>query len=237
MIGEDSPLQVLLVLAASLAVIALIGSVVFPALSAGILPLVLGQSGWIYPACIFTSCSLLAVVAYILHPESARQSDVAKRAKVAESWEMSRILVYLSFVSFMASAAYFLSRPLLLFPPLAVLAFEALVRVKTCTWINRPVALVCLFVVASTGSYAIFGVLGASPVTITLVMAFAIACMTWLDLYAPPAIVIAILPYTTVEAGWFYPIDAGGSVLALAIVSTFFERTKIFDQGISPIKR
>lgn len=60
--------------------------------------------------------------------------------------------------------------------------------------------------------------LDLSPLSAMFAMMIAIACMTWLNLYAAPAIALAILPYATVEASWLYPIDVGVSVAVLAIV-------------------
>jgi hypothetical protein len=225
------PVQVLLVLIISLGVVAVLQSRVLPALSAGVLPLVLGLSDWIYPICILTSCAALASVVFIMRFAAPPPQNHSGHSRANDWWHPGLLFIYLCFMALIATVAYWLSQPLLLFPPLAVLAFESLVRSETCPWIGRPIALVGLFVFCSAFGYGIFYVLGISELAVALSMIVAIASMTVVDLYSPPAIAISILPYASIQAGWLYPLEIGLSVAALAAVFSFIEWRNIAREG------
>lgn len=225
------PLQVLLVVMVSLSVVAAMQSRIFPALSAGVLPLVLRISDWIYPVCILASCAALAGVILVMRFAGITRSDYVSRSRINDWWRLDRLLIYLCVLALIATVAYALCQPLLLFPPLAVLAFESIVRSEACPWIRRPFALIGLFAFCSASGYAVFYVFGVSALAAALSMIVALISMTIVDLYAPPAIAVAILPYASMQAGWLYPVDVGLSVAALAAVFSLLEWRKLARHG------
>ena len=221
--------QVELVVGMSLAIVAILRSPILPALSAGALPLVLQVSQWTYPIALFLACSMLGAIAAIRngHLELSIAAENPLTVTSNRKRDIARIGLFLLFLGGIAALAQVTTRPLLLFPPLAVLGFEILVRQNSHDWVRSPARLVLLFFVCGASGIIALHFLGDTSLAVAIAMTGALCAKYWLDLYVPPAIAVSIVPFAASTAGLAYPLEVSFSVVllvALALLAQSIER-------------
>lgn len=207
----------------SLAVVAALRSPILPALSAGILPLVLQISEWSYPVAIFLSCSALASLYWLRRIGAASHSAAPPPRFLLQRQDFLRVGIFLLFLIAIAALAEFSERPLLLFPPLAVLSFEILVRQNACSWAQKPVRLILLFFLCGLSGIVALRLLGSTSFAVAIAMVGALCAKSWLDLYVPPAIAVSIVPFVTHAAGAEYPFESAFSVALLVALASLLQ--------------
>jgi hypothetical protein len=109
---------------------------------------------------------------------------------------------------------YALSRvsrfPLVLFPPLIVIAYEMFAHADVCPWASRPLTLpVACTLGAAIGTFSI-GWFGVGPFSVVIALTAGIATLRMLKLHMPPVLGISLLPQVLPHSDWTF-------ILAVAI--------------------
>ena len=196
--------NILLIVVVSLAIIRLLRCSMSPAISAGVLPLVLHERSWFYPMAIFLDLGLLALILIVRQRwPSGRSEPAANQASdsqiidALEAPPQSRLwwVAFLSLVTVVGAAAQFTGLRFLLFPPLIVMSYELFGHPTVPGWMKRPALLpiVCLI----TGGTGLIAVRMIHPaflaVVITMLCCFGV--LRLFELHMPPALAIGIIPF------------------------------------------
>lgn len=213
---------VLLVLISSLILLNLFRSPIVPALSSGLIPLVLNIPSWTYPLSVFLSCVILAIIVYFRgkHLKIQRHDDQPFRL-LAGGWPRNayHIIVFLGFIAGIAFIAQISDRPIILFPPLAVLSFEILLHAGQHPWCRFPALLPIIFFLCAAGGFAAFMICGHSVCGVAIAVIIAICVTFYRGLYVPPAIAVSLLPFVMHNVGLAFPFEIAFSVAILILVA------------------
>lgn len=216
-------LSVLLDVLASVLVISASRSPIAPAISAGLLPLVLGVHSWWYPPAITFGTGLLALLSVIQRrlyppppPPTARDvvDDVMERTPSALGWLSPFVLV----VTLLAGLAQWTGLRFILFPPLVVIGFEMFAHPQVCPWVARPWRLPLACALSAAAGVGAVGLFGAGMGAAMVVMALGIIVLHLLDLHAPPVLAVGMLPMVMPHPGWAF-VAAVGIGTSLFIVA------------------
>ena len=204
---------ILLVAASGILVLRALRSPIFPALSAGILPLVFGVTSWRYPLAVLVAAGLLAIVSLLqrrwLPTHEPRPRLDTTRVPLA--W-LADFVVFLCVVY---AAVALTGARMILYPPLVVTAYHMLAERPRCPWVPRVrrLPLAC-FLTAGAGDLA-FALLGSGPVSVACTVAASIAILRRLDANVPPALAVALIPFVAGQATIAFPFEVGlGASLA-----------------------
>lgn len=215
--------SILLTVGLSLGIIRLLHSPVAPAISAGLLPVTLGVSSWRYPPSLLVGLLLLAGLAQLRARATARKdSGVApdaddRRADLIEETprDYSWLLPYAMFIAGMAALAVNSGWRFLLFPPLAVIGFEMFAHAAICPWAKRPLRLpLACTLSAAVGALAVHA-LGAGAPAAAIACVFGVLILNVLDLHAPPALAVGLLPFVMPTVDVRFPAAVGLGTAAL----------------------
>jgi hypothetical protein len=218
--------SVLLNVICAIAVVLGLRSPVAPAISAGLLPLVLGVTSWWYPPGIMFGTVLLAALSIawkrLVADERAKvesAEEVAEdmthevAAPVRARWEKLAALI-----AFVAVAVMFVKLTgwrFILFPPLMVIGFEMFVHPDVCPWANRPLMLPVACFLTAFGGFIFWRFLGVTPLCAAMCMGWGIIVLRALDLHVPPALAVALLPLLMTAPTIVYPFAVGLGTLLL----------------------
>jgi hypothetical protein len=222
--------SVLLNVMGAIAVVLGLGSPVAPAISAGLLPLVLGVTSWWYPPGIMFGTVLLAMLStgwkgYAASDvgvvETAAQAaeeaaeDITHEvgAPVRARWE--KLAALLAFVAVAVMFVKLTGWRFILFPPLVVIGFEMFVHPDVCPWAKRPLMLPVACFLTALGGFIFWKFLGVTPLTAAMCMGWGIVVLRALDLHVPPALAVALLPLVMTHPTIIYPFAVGLGTLLL----------------------
>jgi len=218
-------LSVLLAVGGAVALIFALKSPVAPAISAGLLPLVLGVKSWWYPPGVMLGTVLLAVLSILWKRLSLAQNWLEPLSPVElvdEAIEQTPVGSYwlIALMLFVAVAIMFVNLTglrFLLFPPLVVIGFEMFGHTAICPWAKRPLLLpVACFLTAACG-LLFWNLLGAGPLAAACSMACGILVLRIFDLHVPPALAVALLPFVMDSPTVAYPISVGIGTLLMTL--------------------
>jgi hypothetical protein len=220
-------LPLLLIVLASLAIIRLLRSSIVPAISAGVLPMVLDEQHWMYPVAICIGLTGLVLLLWAwqkygpsmgaLQEESAHASlDDALEANPADRiW----IVTLLGFVLFLSMMSQLTGLRFILFPPLIVMAYEILRHPELPGWMKRPALcpMVC-FLSASVGLLVYRGFDGGVA-GVAVTVAASILLLRVFRMHMPPALAVGLLPFVMTAPNAWYPVSVaiGTSALTLCL--------------------
>ena len=214
--------SVMLIVVGSVGIIAALDSPIAPAISAGLLPLVLGVTSWLYPPGILFGSTLLAALSIpwkrrmladraALEPSDASDSAEGSSAPPARRW----LTALLSFVLVAELAVRLTGMRFILFPPLVVILYEMLRHPGDCPWTGNTVRLPIVCFIAAAGGYFFHAHIGFVPLAAILSMAWGVATLRATRVHVPPALAVALLPMVMGQATIGYPIAVGlGTTLA-----------------------
>jgi hypothetical protein len=219
-------IAIAIIMLLSLLVLKVFRSAIAPAISAGVLPMVLGEKSWVYPAAIFVDLVSLVVVMLLwrrFRPSSDEpiQSE-GSHSRLVDALEAPPrdrywLFVLLSFVLLLGASAQLSGLRFLLFPPLIVMAYEIFGHPEVPHWMARPVLfpLVCLLT-ASLGTVACYafrgGVLG-----VVLSMLGSIVVLRRFKVHMPPALAVGLLPFVMVSPNFWYPLSVTAGTISLTL--------------------
>ncbi len=224
--------SILLIVALSVAVILVMRSTVAPAISAGLLPLVLGVKSWLYPPSILFGLGLLAGLLLVW-----RRSTPARRLRFLNRPDLRAIellettprsnfwlVVLFLFTAAIGMCAVTTGWRFILFPPLLVMAYEMFGHTETCAWAKPPFYFsIACFLAATTGVVACRWI-RLEPLAVMLTLAVSIAFLRLFRLRMPPALSIGLLPFVMTSPTLKYAISVGLGTLALTGTFLLYRR-------------
>lgn len=206
-------------------------SPIVPAISAGVLPLALGIHAWAYPASILVGTGGLALVslwrARCRRPAAAPgtpwslarlQSDFALNPSVPiRRWALA-LAVFLALGLVMVKVW---ASPLVLFPPLLVIAYDMLALPHHSPWMGRGGALMAVGTGSAWVGYGLVAAFGVVPWAAGLAVLATLALLKLAKLTCPPCLGLALLPFVISHPTATYPWQAlTGMAVLVAVVST-----------------
>jgi hypothetical protein len=234
-------LSVLLTVAGAIAVVLALRSPVAPAISAGLLPLVLGVKSWWYPPAIALGTVLLAtlslpwkkycaariVAAVPPESEEAREDfqndlidDLIETTPSGYGW----LVVLMAFVAVAVFFVKLTGLRFVLFPPLVVIGFEMLGHTAICPWADKPMRLPVACFLTALGGFVSWHFLGVTPLAAAASMAWGIAILRVCDLHVPPAVAVALLPLVMDKPTIAYPFAVGIGTTLLSLWFLAYQR-------------
>lgn len=235
-------LSVLLTVGSSVALIMLLGSPIAPAISAGLLPLVLGVKSWWYPPGVLLGTVLLAALSILWQRLSVAQNwlepltpvdvvDETLEQNPATSWWLIALML---FVAMAVLVVKLTGLRFVLFPPLVVIGFEMFGHTAICPWAKRPMFLPAACFLTAAGGLLFWNLLGVGPVAVGCSMAGGMAVLRLFDLHVPPALAVALLPFVMEHPTIAYPISVGIGTMLMTLwfllYQSFFRR---YEQRVS----
>ena len=213
--------SVLLVVGCSILIIRILRSPIAPALSAGLLPLVLGDASWWYPPSLLVGLGLLAALSQLWRRVVPAPSPVVSIRDIADDvieqapHDYSWVPAFLLFIAAATLLAEWTGLRFLLFPPLVVVAFEMFAHAAVCPWARRPLVLPVACTITAAAGVALVGLLGAGPLAAVCSLAVGIAVLRVVDLHVPPALAVGLLPLVMAKPDYAFPISVGAATLLL----------------------
>jgi hypothetical protein len=202
------PLAVALDVGICLLVIQALRSPIVPALSAGLLPLTLGITSWMYPWAIFAGTGGLALLV-VLRASLAPAVPTTPPPAVSPLRGPRRWAWIGPMAAFLAGALVLvqvLGSHLVLYPPLLVIAWEMLADRDHCPWLGRPFTVLVVTGGAAVVGLALVQALGVVPQASFL----AVLATAWLlrlaRLRCPPAFGLTLLPFVIPSPPSTYPL-------------------------------
>jgi HPP family protein len=218
-------LSVLLTVAGAVAVILALKSPIAPAISAGLLPLVLGVKSWWYPSGILLGTVLLALLSlpwkrltFVTLTVSERTTediidDAVELVPVRYYW----LLALMLFVAVGVAVVELTGLRFILFPPLVVIGFEMFGHTAICPWSKRPLLLPVACFLTAAGGLLFWRLLGDGPSAAACAMGWGILVLRVFDLHVPPALAVALLPFVMASPTIAYPVSVGIGTLLMTI--------------------
>jgi hypothetical protein len=233
-------LSVLLTVAGAISVVLALRSPVAPAISAGLLPLVLGVKSWWYPPAIALGTALLATlsvpwkkycaartVAAPVEGDEAREDlqndiidDLIETTPSGYAW----LVVLMAFVAVAVFFVKLTGLRFVLFPPLVVIGFEMLGHTAICPWADKPLRLPVACFLTALGGFVSWHFLGVTPLAAAASMAWGIAMLRVCDLHVPPALAVALLPLVMDKPTIAYPFAVGIGTTLLSLWFLAYQR-------------
>jgi len=229
----------------SLLIIKLLRSTIAPAISAGALPMVLGERSWIYPAAIFVGLTGLAAGLTLwrrfgpgmgtISASEAEESDLVDALEMPPR-DRFWLLTLLGFVLVLGVCAQLSGLRFLLFPPLIVMAYEIFGHSEVPGWMARPIffPLVCLLT-ASLGTLAWHGFKG-DFVGVVVTMIGSIGILRMFKVHMPPALAVGLLPFVMVAPNLRYPISVTLGTSALTLYAMGYRHLRETYRGRSAME-
>ena len=220
-----SALSILFSMVLCIGVVFALRSDVAPAISAGVLPIVLGLKSWQYPVCIFGTLLALTIILLLwrdskegkrLVPESGsdRQAIEILESKPDARWWFTALFL---FVAIIGTAAQETGWRFLLFPPLIVMAYEMLGHPDTCAWAKQPFGFPIVCTLAATMGVEMNSWLGATPIAASAVLIFTFLALRVFRLRMPPAMAIGLIPFILHAPTLMYALSVGMGTCALTV--------------------
>jgi len=222
-------LSVILIVGLSAAVIAVLQSSIAPAMSAGLLPMVLGIRNWVYPVGMTSTLVVLSGVAVLWRKYHSRKQtentsqdveDVLESPPVGKYW----VLVLLIFSGALAELARATGLRFIMFPPLVTIAYEMFGHTEMCPWTKRPISLpACCLLTACCGLLA-FHFAGTGVVLALCSMVAGIIVLRSFELHMPPALAVGLLPAVMTAPNWKFPFAVLAGTVCLTVVFLGYRR-------------
>ncbi len=223
---------ILLTVAGAILVIRLLRSPVAPAISAGLLPLSLGVTSWLYPPSILAGTGILAGLSLLgrrfapAPPEPLSAADLRDDIVELPPTGLSWLPAFLIFLIADASLAVATGWRFLLYPPLVVIAFEMFAHPAACPWAPRPLALAAACTLSAGLGTLFVLLLGATPAAVMLSMTGGVLLLRLFRLHVPPALAVGLLPFVLPQVDGRFPLAVGGGTLLLAGLFLLWRRAR-----------
>jgi len=225
-------LTIVLIVTLCLLLLAVLKSNIAPAISAGVLPLVLGIKTWLYPASI--ALGLVALVSILLlwrwryrrtyqgtlEVSTADLDDLLETRPSGKRW----MLPFFLFLTVMASCAASSGLRFILVPPLIVMAYEMFANPTTCPWAGKPLALPIACGLASAAGLLAVSLFGSGGIAAACGMVFGIVTLRLLKIHMPPALAVGLLPLIIDSPDVKYPVSVTIGTAALTLTFLIYRR-------------
>jgi hypothetical protein len=221
--------SVMLTVGASILIIELLHSPVAPAISAGLLPVVVDIHSWWYAPGILLGCFLLALLSIpwkrLMAPPLGFATTADHLADVLEETppRFAWLLPLLGFVAAATLLVELTGLRFILFPPLVVIGFEMFGHTEICPWAKRPLWLPIACFLTAAGGLLFLRLLGFGPLAAACDMAWGIFVLRLFDLHVPPAFAVALLPMVMHHPTIAYPFSVGAGTLLMTLWFLFYQ--------------
>jgi hypothetical protein len=228
-------LAITLIVVVSLIVIKLLKSTIAPAISAGVLPMVLSERSWIYPIGIFVGLSVLVLVLLIWKlyvpkaPNLSREEEIDSRMiDDLETLPHDRFwsVALIAFVLVLGTLSQVTGAFFLIFPPLIVVAYEILGHPEIPGWMERPILFPVISSLTALVGLVFCHVFDAGFVGVILTMLCSIAILKIFKVHMPPALAVGILPFVMKAPNCRYPISVLTGTVALMLYFSSYRRMR-----------
>ena len=240
-----SAVAIVVIVMLSLLSIKLLRSSIGPAISAGALPMVLGERSWIYPVAIFAD--LMSLVALLLlwqrfgpHRAEASKRDL-EHSRIVDALETPTpdrfwVLALIAFVLALGIAAQLTGLRFILFPPLVVMAYEIFGHAKVPGWMARPALfpVVCLLT-ATTGTLAVHE-FKTTMVGVAVTTLVSIVVLRMFQVHMPPALAVGLLPFVMVAPNVWYPVSVALGTIALTVCAVGYTYRRAVRRGRAKVR-
>ena len=248
------PTAVLLNVGLTLLVIAALRSPIVPALSAGLLPLALGIHTWAYPFSILIGTGGLALAIALRRRRGRSRQPVEGPAVCSPLASIPRFALVLlrgrsqplpplrgwalPFGVLLLGGLLLvrlIGSPLVLFPPLLVIAYEMIVHRQHCPWRGRYLSLVLVANTAAVVGLGLVKSLGVGPAAAFLAVLATLALLKLARLPLPPALGLALLPFVIPQPPLSYPLfTLAGSLWLVLVVAAQEAWVKRYTKNTRP---
>jgi hypothetical protein len=223
-------MSVLLSITIALLIIKTLDSPVAPAISAGLLPVALGQGSWWYPASILFGTASLVMGLLIFRKLFARtinatadwtgssESDVIEQPPRQYAW-LPYFMVFLLIAIWLVKMT---GMRFILFPPLVVIGYEMFAHSEICPWADRPIVLTIACMLMAFAGLTINLSLGSGPLAAILAVAIGAGVCRLFKLHIPPALAVGLLPFVMTNPDFRFPFAVGGGTFLLAVTFVFY---------------
>jgi hypothetical protein len=237
-------ISVLLIVGASFFIIEALNSPVAPAISAGLLPLVVGIHSWWYAPGIMLGCFLLAILSIpwkrMMAPPDGLplQTHEDHAANVLEAPASRRwwLIPLLGFVAAATILAELTGLRFILFPPLVVIGFEMFGHTDICPWAQKPLWLPLACFLTAAGGLFFLKLLGFGPLAAAADMAWGILILRVFNLHVPPAFAVALLPMVMHKPDLTYPFSVGAGTLLMTLWFLFWQ-SRVMGARVQPFHK
>ena len=233
------PSAVLLAVASAIVIVQVLRSPIVPALAAGLLPLTIGLDSWWYAPSLLFGTSMLVCISILwqrlcpLPAEAPIPAPAGKRDERDLSW----LLFFGGFLIMAACIAAATEVRFFLLPPLVVVAFEMFAHFEKCPWVKRPLRIPMVCGLSALATLTMVTWLGTGPFAVVLSLLAATVIMRIFDMYFPPAIAVAILPFVMPHHDFSYPAVVTASALLLSFTFLLWRSMVLRRQGSSATRQ
>ena len=224
-------LSILAVTLASLGTIRILRSSIGPAISAGLLPLVLNEQRWLYPVAIFADLLCLVTALWLwkrygpVRPEMTSHTVTASDKLEAAPTDRLWLLHLSSFVTLLSVVGQRTGLWLILFPPLVVMAFEILGHPELPAWAERPVLFPLACALPATMSVFALHLMRNQTLSVMAVLTVSMLSLRVFKIQMPPALAVGLIPFIMTAPNYSYPVSVAIGASTLAVWSVI--RTKV----------
>lgn len=223
--------SVLITVAAAVAIIVALRSPIAPAISAGLLPLVLDVSSWWYPPGILFGSTLLALISLPWKRYASRDKSWEEPPR-AEQHQPDPLLPWAipltTFVVVAVVAVRLTGLRFILFPPLVVIAYEMFRHPQSCPWSDKLLLLPIACFLCAAGGLFFHDTIPPALVAAAASMACGAVVLRILKLNIPPALAVALLPMVMTRPTIAYPLAV---IIGTALAAGWFAA---FSRWIAP---
>lgn len=227
--------SVAIVVCASILILRAMRSPIAPAISAGLLPLVLGVTSWWYPLGILLGSGLLTALLLGWRRSSplggaTRQSATPPGAAVESEPHPEPLLALdwfaplLIFVLIAVAMVKLTDMRFILFPPLVVLMYEMFHDPDRCPWAPHLGRLPVVCFAAALGGFLVHQQVPVIPLAAALSMAWGVIVLRIFRTNVPPALAVALLPMVIDRPTILYPISVGIGIALGALWFSIFRK-------------
>jgi hypothetical protein len=214
----------LLDLVLCLLLIRVLRSPIVPAISAGILPLTLGITSWLYPPAILVGTGglalLVALRARLLPPPPGPASAPSPAAAPGDGALRRWLPAMAVFLLGGYGLVLLLGSRLVLYPPLLVIAYEMLAQRHHCPWQGRYTAVLLVTGGAALAGLLLMRSLGVVPLAAAAAVLITAVLLHLARLRCPPAFGLALLPFVIPLPPPTYPLfTLAGTAWLLLVVA------------------
>jgi len=226
-------LSIALIVALSLVFIRLTKSAIGPAISAGVLPLVLGERSWYYPLAIFADVTALVVILMLWNQYGPCCIDppkkVMKHNEIVEAHQAIPLNRFwpvglMTFVILVGAAAQFTGLRFLLFPPVIVMAYEIVGHPTAPDWVRRPVLFPFVCLLTSTIGLLTYDLVQGTVLAVMVTVLCSIIILRRFEVHIPPALAVGLLPFVIKMPNYKFPISVFLGTIALVLYCFGYRR-------------
>ncbi len=217
--------SILLVVAVSMAIIALLRSDIGPAFSAGVLPLALNEKSWVYPIAIFIGLVALVMLLRFRialgfgmenHAPSADPTSIDDALEEAPHSRLG-MLHMAAFVAFLASMSRYTGLRLILFPPLVVMSYEVFGHPEIPEWLRKLPHFPVVCVISAAVGIATVKLWGPTVLGVIVTVGLSMVMLRIARMHMPPVLAIGLLPYIVKGPRLWYPVAVGIGTCTLMV--------------------